>query len=66
MQDDLERLIKYGKDAAKEAKERIIPAIEEYETKVNELQGEYMETVRSAAVEDLGCNSVCVNNCTTG
>lgn len=63
---DVAQLLKYGNDLAEDARDILVPALEKYAKNTAVLQNEYLKTVRQTAIEDLGCNSACVNKCTNG
>ena len=49
-------LAKFGQDLAKEAREKIVPALEKFGMKAAKVSEDYADTVKSAAIKDLGCN----------
>jgi gas vesicle protein len=60
---NVNELAKFGQDIAREASEKIVPALQKFGKKAAELQDDYAATVKSIAVKDLGCNEACVNEC---
>jgi hypothetical protein len=63
---DINDLIKYGEDVADYAANKIVPALDRYNERTSQIMNEYLKTVRSTAINDLGCNATCVNRCTNG
>lgn len=63
---DVAELLKYGEELAENARDKIIPALERYNNRTSQVMNEYLKTIRSTAINDLGCNSTCVNRCTNG
>lgn len=66
IENDLEDFVEYGQKVAKDAEKKIIPALDRYNNKTAQIMNEYLKTVRATAINDLGCNSTCVNRCTNG
>ena len=66
IENDLEKMYEYGVEVAEDVRDRVIPALEKYNNKTSQIKNEYLKTVRSTAINDLGCNSTCVNRCTNG
>lgn len=63
---DVAELLKFGEQVADEARDKLVPALEKYDKRSQEIIDEYLKTVRNTAVKDLGCDSTCVNKCTNG
>jgi ElaB/YqjD/DUF883 family membrane-anchored ribosome-binding protein len=57
-------LIKFGKDLAEEIKDKVAPALEEYQKRDQEEQDKFNEMAKDILTEDLGCNARCVDTCT--
>lgn len=63
---DISELLKYGEELAENARDKIVPALDRYNNRTSEIMNEYLRTVSSTAINDLGCNATCVNRCTNG
>lgn len=63
---DIAKLAQYGEKLAIEARNSLLPAVQKFTQKQNELKNEYLKTVRATAIQDLSCDAPCVNQCTNG
>ena len=66
LEDNLDAFEAYGARMSQTAQNILVPALERYNQRSADLQNEYLKTVRATAIEDLGCDSTCVNYCTNG